>query len=159
MEIPWGNIVTAIATVIAVVIANKLTLKRTSSEKIWDFRRQAYGEILSALSQVENVLDLAREWMQEGLMRYFDEQISQTHNERISENMVAARKRFSDDYLVLSREFILRYEAMQKELDANDADSNLTPDESHMAFDATIRKHRTRLLEVARSEVLGAKAK
>ena len=43
MELPVGNIVTAVATVISVVIANRLSSRQSGKARLWDFRRQAYG--------------------------------------------------------------------------------------------------------------------
>lgn len=156
-ELPWGSIVTGGATVVAVVIANRLSFRRTSSEKIWDLRRQAYGEILSALAKVENVLDIAGEYIHESEVRYFEEGVSKLHDSRISESMDIARKRFDDEYLVLSPRFISCFDKMQKELSALGNDPDQTPDESHAEFDAVIRKHRPLLLTLARSEILDAK--
>ena len=55
MDFPTGNVITAIATVIAVVVANRLSSKQSVDTKLWDLRRQAYGVILAELASVERI--------------------------------------------------------------------------------------------------------
>jgi hypothetical protein len=40
VDFPTGNVITAIATVIAVVVANRLSSKQSVDTKLWDLRRQ-----------------------------------------------------------------------------------------------------------------------
>jgi hypothetical protein len=55
MDIPIGNIITGIITVLAVVLANKLSSSQSGRAKLWDLRRQTYGVILSELGSVERL--------------------------------------------------------------------------------------------------------
>jgi hypothetical protein len=66
MEIPLGNVVTGIATVIAVVIANRLTYSRSTKERLWDLRRQAYGVILAELGAADRIIHGANKYIASG---------------------------------------------------------------------------------------------
>ena len=150
VEIPFGNIITGVATVVAVVIANRLSYGRTNKEKVWDLRRQAYGLILSELGAIEQICDTADEYISEDEDRYFDG-LDQKHNKEIAEHMGAIRKRVADDYLILSDAFIALYDELLKEMSGdpyNDISS-----EAHDTFCAAIRKHRPLLGALARSEM------
>jgi hypothetical protein len=107
MELPVGNIVTGIATVISVAIANRLSSNQSGQAKLWDFRRQAYSVILSELASVERVCTVADEYMAENMHHYFESDARSKHNE----HMTALRQRFSDDCLILSDPFIGLFEA------------------------------------------------
>jgi hypothetical protein len=149
-EIPYGNIITGVATVVAVVIANKLSYGRTNKEKVWDLRRQAYGFITSELRAVERICDIADEYISEvGAMNYFDGP-DRKHTAQIHDHMNSIRNRFSDDYLTLSDGFIALYEELTKEM-TGDPNNNLPPDD-HDIFCAAIRKYRPLLTSLARSE-------
>jgi hypothetical protein len=151
-EIPYGNIITGIATVVAVVIANRLSYGRTNREKLWDLRRQSYGFILSELGSIEQICDIADEYISEGgEQRYFEGQ-DQLHNEKIHMHMNAMRKRFADDYLILSDTFIALYEKLSKEMSSDPYNS--TPSDDHDIFSAAIRKYRPLLTTLARSEMM-----
>jgi len=151
MEIPIGSLVTAAATVVCVVIANMLTFKRSSREKIWDLRRQAYGAILSALATVERICDSADEYIQEDEERYFHGDDYRRHNSQIAEQMSIARRRFADDYLVFSDEFVALFEKFTRAL--SDGDLFATPPEEHDHFVEVLRECRLLLLSKARSEI------
>jgi hypothetical protein len=86
VEIPWGSVVTAIATMVAVVIANWLSFGHSNKEKLWDLRRQAYGLILSEFAEIEQICDSANEYIQEDAYRYF-ETVSQIDNEKVAKHM------------------------------------------------------------------------
>jgi hypothetical protein len=88
VEVPFGNAVTAVATVVSVVIANRLSSRQSGQAKLWDFRRLAYGVILSELASVERLCD-ADEW--------FHSDSRDALNAQISEHMKIVRQRFSDD--------------------------------------------------------------
>jgi hypothetical protein len=149
MELPIGNIVTAIGTVISVVIANKLSFSQSGQAKLLDSRRQAYGVILSELASVERVCATADEHMAEDEYRYFESDAREAHNKQIGEHMKAARQRFSDDYLILSDQFIERFETFAADL-AGPPDEGYP--EGDERFSKAIRKHRPLLLAQARSE-------
>jgi len=151
MEIPIGSLVTAAATVVCVVIANILTLKRSSREKTWDLRRQAYGAILSALATVKRICHSAEEYIQEDEMRYFDSDHFPRHNSEIAEQLSIARRRFSDDYLVFSDEFVALFEKFTRALSGGDLFASPPEEQDH--FVAVLREYRPLLLSKARSEI------
>ena len=151
MEFPVGNIVTAIATVLAVVIANRLTFTRSSREKIWDLRRQAYGVIVSEIAAIERINSYADAMMAEDHFGYFDSKQRTVHEERIGEHWKAAADRFSSDYLVLSDEFIALFEKLDAE--TNDDDPNESWPEEKERLSEAIKKARPLLTAQARSEI------
>jgi hypothetical protein len=61
MDIPYGNIVTAVittaTTLAAVVVTNWLSYWRSNRERLWELRREIYGMILSELAAVEHICD------------------------------------------------------------------------------------------------------
>jgi|HubBroStandDraft_6_1064221.scaffolds.fasta_scaffold666551_2 hypothetical protein len=150
MEVPWGNIVTAIAAVVAVVIANRLSYGRSNKEKLWDLRRQAYGLILSELSEVEQICDSADEYIQQDEDRYF-ESVDQKDNFAIAKHMEAINRRIADDYLILSDAFISMYGELKKEMSGDPY--NDTPPEEHEKFSTAVRKYRPLLIALARGEM------
>ena len=60
MEFPLGNFVTSVATVISVVIANRLSSNQSGQAKLWDFKRLSYGVFLSELASAERDLRRCR---------------------------------------------------------------------------------------------------
>jgi hypothetical protein len=146
-----GNIITAIATVISVVIANKLSSSQSGQAKLWDLRRQTYGIILSELASIERLCDLVDSYMEENIHAYHASDIRTTHDKRLSNHMGTVRQRFSDDYLTVSDKFLSLFEAFISELD------EISPDvafpEDYELFAATIRKHRPLLLTQGRREM------
>lgn len=151
MEWPIGNIVTAIATVISVVIANRLSSSQSGQAKLWDFRRQAYGVILSELASVERLCSVADEYIAEDASRYYQSDTRDRHDQKISEHMKTLRQRFSDDYLILSDAFIALFEAFTAELAAGLPDDVFPED--HRLFSEAVRKYRPLLLTQARKEM------
>jgi hypothetical protein len=145
-------IVTVIGTIAGVVIANRLTYSRSSKEKLWDLRRPAYGQILSELGEVESICDDADEYINErDFQEYHASKAYNRHNQEIAEHMTLVRKRFSDDYLILSEDFIAIYSELTNEMRSDPCNSS--PDEEHDSFAAAIRKHRPRLITLARREM------
>ncbi|MFH1345223.1 MAG: hypothetical protein ABIL01_29065 [Pseudomonadota bacterium] len=133
----------------AVVIANWLSYGRTNKEKVWDLRRQAYGLIISELRAVEQICDVVDEYISEvGAMHYFDGP-DRKHLAQIHDHMSSIRKRFADDYLILSDGFVTLYEELIKEMTG---DPNNNPPDDHDIFSAAIRKYRPLLTSLARSE-------
>ncbi len=151
MELPVGNIVTGIVTVISVVIANWLSSNQSGQAKLWDFRRQAYGVILSELASVERVCTVADEYMAENVHGYFGSDAQNKHNEQIAGHMGILRQRFSDDYLILSDPFVELFEAFTADLGSGAPDEGY-PDEDER-FSKAVRKHRPLLLAQARKEM------
>ena len=152
MDISVGSIITSAATIVGVVISNRLSARQTNSAKMWDLRREAYGVILSSLGSVSRVLEIAQDYIDENSYRYFESDILEKHDERISGLMSKASDRFTNDYLVLSSDFISSYEAMQSDL--GQAQYAGFPDD-HSMFAEAIWKHRPLLLAQARKEIMG----
>jgi hypothetical protein len=152
MEFPAGNIITGLATVVAVVIANRLTYSRSSKEKIWDLRREAYGVILSELGAVERICDNADEHINErGYEEYWNSKSRGRDDAEISKHMGIVAGRFSNDYLILSSEFINAYNELTDDM-RSDPHNSLPPDE-HDTFSNAIRKHHPLLMALARDEM------
>lgn len=146
-----GSIITAVATVIAVVVANKLSFARSNREKIWELRRQAYGAILAQLAAITRICEHADQYIQEDLMHYFHSERYTDDCTRTAEGMTAIRNRFSDDYLIISDPFIARMEDFLADLEGDDP--NATPPEEYRHFATTVSKHRPLLLRQARKEM------
>jgi hypothetical protein len=150
MEIPWGSVITAIATMVAVVIANWLSSGHSNKEKLWDLRRQAYGLILSELAEIERICDSADEYIQEDKYRYF-ETVSQSDNEKVAKHMGAISQRIADDYLILSDAFIALYSKLK--VDMTGDPYNDGPPEKHEKFASALRRYRPLLVALAREEM------
>ena len=151
LDLPLGNVVTAIATVISVVVANRLSFSQSGKAKLWDLRRQAFGAILSELASVERLCDVADSYIRENAYGYFHSETRTEHDTRIVEHIKTARQRFSDDYLIVSDAFIGLFEAFTTELEAGPPDDIFPLDHEHFA--ALVRKHRPLLLAQGRSEM------
>ena len=151
VDLPIGNIVTAIATVISVVIANRLSSSQTGKAKLWDLRRQTYGVIASELSSVERICEAANYSISENSHDYHASETMGLHNRKINEHMNTARQRFSDDYLIVSDSFINAFSNLERDLDAISPEE-FFPDDHNM-FYAAIRKHRPIILAQGRKEM------
>jgi hypothetical protein len=120
MEIPWGNLITEIATVVAVVIANRLAFTRSAKEKLLDLKRPAYGSILFELGEAEGICDDADEYIDHrGFHEYFADKAYQRHNAEIRSHMDSVRNRVSADYLILSNNFIETYRELMHDIQPN----------------------------------------
>lgn len=152
MEIPIGNLITGIATVAAVVIANRLTFHRSNKEKLWDLRRQACGAILAELAAVERICDSADAYIAErDYISYWETDARKNHEEETHRRMAIVNSRFADDYLIFSDEFLMLYEQFQSAMRVDEYNSS--PDEEYAAFAQAVRGFRPRLVELARREV------
>jgi hypothetical protein len=152
MELPLGNIVTAVATVLAVMVANHLSYRKSNRERLWDLRRAAYGLMLSELAAVERICDGIDEAVAERSFEAYWETKGRTRDDaEITERMGKVHQRYSDDYLIISDEFI---KVFDKFLGNGRADPYVSsPPEEHEAFSAAIRKYRPRLMGIARNEM------
>jgi hypothetical protein len=106
MDIPYGNIVTAVittaTTLAAVVVTNWLSYWRSNRERLWELRREIYGMILSELAAVEHICDGIDEAVAErGYEEYWNTKSRQRDDVNISERMGTIRKNVSDNYLSL----------------------------------------------------------
>ena len=146
-----GGAIGGITGLGGVFLGNWLSSKRSDREKIVSLRRESYGRILSDLWEIERLCDAAAESISErGELEYFHSKQSSDVDDKIFEFITAIRKRFTDDYLIISDEFRSLYEAMNSE---SASDPNDLPPEAHEHFDKMIRRHRPILLARARSEV------
>lgn len=106
--------------------------------------------ILSELGAVENVFNRADEYIQENEMRYFNSEFYSAHNKEIGEHCGVLNDRFSNDYLILSDEFIKLFEDY---LNDGRGDVYCDPPEAHHAFAGSVRRWRPLLLAQARREM------
>lgn len=158
MDIPSGTviitaIITAGATLFAVVLANRLSYDRTYKEKLWDLKRPAYGLILSELAAIEQICNSADAYIQEDEDRYF-ESVAEKHNEKIAKHFEAISKRIADDYLIMSEDFIALHDELMKEMTGDPYNDDDDASEAHKTFTAAIRKYRPLLLALARAEMI-----
>jgi hypothetical protein len=145
-----GQMVAALAALGGIILGSYLSSRQSSTQALWNLRREAYGAILSKLGAVERVCDSAAEYIDEDEMRYFHCEAYASHNEKISDLMKSVRDRFSDDHLILTEEFIKTFEAF---MSAIEPDPNAIPPEEHEQFVEAVKKYRPRLLTIARREV------
>ncbi len=151
MDFPAGNLITAVTAIVAVVVGNKLAYSRSSEEKVWDLRRQAYGVILAELAAVERICDYADELIAQDELRYFHGDHHGVHQSQVAEHIATVRQRFSEDYLIISETFITLVERFFDELGGGSP--NEAPPEEHERISATVRESRLRLMAQARSEI------
>jgi hypothetical protein len=152
MDFPIGNILTAAATVVAVVIANRLTFSRTNKERLWDLRRQAYGVIVTEFAAMERVyVEIDGFIGMHGEEAYFRDEQMFDDGKVLAAHMSEANSRFADDYLVLSDQFIQIYEQMLDEI--HNTDPNVAGMEGRKAVSVAVRAARPKLLAQARSEM------
>jgi hypothetical protein len=115
-------------------------------------RRETYGLILSELAAVEHICDGIDEAVEErSYAEYWNTESRERDDADIAERMRKVHNRFSDDYPVLSDEFIKIVDEFTSELRGDPYNS--TPPEDHELFSGAIRKHRPRLLATAREEI------
>lgn len=149
-----ATLAAAATTLLAVWLGSWLSSGSSRRDKLADLRRAAYGPILAALEAVESRLDWAQESIDQDASRYWqgageDAKLREADEKVFADRMLEARAKFSSDYLVLSDEFIERYSRMLREF--GDPREHLPPDE-HERFDASIRRARPDLVEIARRE-------
>jgi hypothetical protein len=156
-DFPFTSLVMVIGTLFLVVIGawltNRLSYHRQNKERFWEYRRLAYDEILSQLTNVEHVLDGIDDKISHLAERaHFAVVFSGEHdNKRIREFVVADRRRVSEDYLILLSEFVCLVEKLLIDLDRYAPDLD-TP-EQHEHFAKAARAVRLRLLQQARCEL------
>ncbi len=151
VDLPIGNVITGVVTVISVVLANRLSSSQTGKAKLWDLRRLTYGVIASELSSVKRICDTADSFIEEDAYRYYKSDYRSSHDNRTHQHMVIIRQRFSDDYMTISDEFIKLFESFIAELDAIPPE-DIFP-ENHEMFCAAVRKHRPLILAQGRREI------
>jgi len=123
------------------------------TQKLLDLRRPAYGLILAQLAKVEARLNWISELISEAGDGYFqDPQAHMSHDRYIGDEMQIAQQRFVDDYLILSDQFVSRFEKMQADISSAEYE---IPPIAHDIFETAVRSARPDLLAIARREVAG----
>jgi hypothetical protein len=158
LDIPLGTIgsaiitalITAGATVLAVILANRLGYARSYKEKLWDLQLPAYGRVLSELTAIEQICDSADEYIDQDEDRYF-ESVEQKDNAKIADHFKIIDQRMADDYLIFSDNFIALFDEMKKEMAGDPYDYD--PPADHKKFAAAIRQYRPRLIALAKGEI------
>ncbi|WP_298222660.1 hypothetical protein [Acidocella sp.] len=153
MQFPIGNVITSVATVIAVVISNKLSSSQSGQAKLWELRRQAYGVILSELATVERICRSIDSYIEESATRYYESDERNSMDSRRSLHMGVMFQRFSDDYLIISQKFVELFEDFTAELYADPGEIFPISEDSEENFSATVRKHKPLLLAQGRTEI------
>ena len=146
-----SNVLTAAATIFAVWVGNHLTYRRTTKERFWDLRRQAYGVILTELAAVDRISDSANKYIDSGVDNYWESDYFPRDVDEIGKHMRVACDRFSDDYLIFSDDFVSIFEGLLTELD--DHDPNVAGYNEHLRYRRVVTKHRPLLLRQARNEI------
>lgn len=148
------QIITALTAIISVLIGNYasswLAYRRTTREKLWDTRREAYGYILSRLSSVKSTCATMDEYMREDTARFWVGDTHVKYDEMISEKMREVWQRLSDDYLILSDEFV---DCLENGFKTRDGDERRDPYLGHEAFAKNLRNVYPRLLAIAKGEI------
>lgn len=151
MDIPYGNIITVVitaaTTLAAVVVTNWLSYRRSNRERLWELRREIYGTILSELAAVEHICNGIDEAVAERSYEEYWNTKARVHDDNnIFERMGTIRKKATDNYLVLTDEFIIAYDNFNNDMKPDDPHGDLPPEE-YERFSAAIRKHRPKLLQ------------
>jgi hypothetical protein len=116
-----GNIITGIMTLVGVFIGSRLSYGRSIKEKLWDVRREAYGGMLSELAEVDRITKGADVWMATmGAGEYLNSDSSQQDRKKIRNHMSVVWRKYSDDHLVMSDEFIRIFESFISKFDEGD---------------------------------------
>lgn len=146
------SIVTVVGTIAGVIIANTLTSSQSYKKKIWDLRRVAYGVILSELAAAERIYDSADEYLAENnFHQYFERKLYERDRQDVNKHLHLVYQRTSDDYLILSSEFIALYNRLTEA--AQGDPYNDGPPETYEAASKAIRKYRPLLANLARNEI------
>jgi hypothetical protein len=146
------SVSTLAAALFSVFLTSRLTYRRSYSEKVWENRRLAYSYIMSRLSSVKSLCSAMDDAISEDPIRFWEGDQNNWYDERMHKRMHKIRKRFSDDYLMLSDEFIALMESL---LSSIAVDRYEVPPEAHDIFCAGLREWEPKLLAQARSEVKG----
>jgi hypothetical protein len=149
------NIVTALIALISVtagaMLANALTARRSSDEKIWELRRTAYGIVLAKFVSVDRVLDNADQIISQDKKAGVVSPAAAKYYELLGRYSAEVRGLYADNYLVLSEEFIDLLEEFLRTLDNTDPALNVS--EEYEIFAAAVRAARPKLLQQAKSEL------
>ena len=145
------GIMTLVMTLVGVFVGSRLSYGRSIKEKFWDVRRKAYSAILSELAEVDRITKGADKWMATmGPGEYFKGSIGEDTS-KIREHMKVVWRKYSDDHLIMSDEFVRIFESFISEHD--EGDPNDATNARHLRQRKTITKHRALLLAQARKEL------
>jgi hypothetical protein len=134
----------------SLVSFSQVTYSRSTKEKFWEVRRQAYGAILAELAEIDRVTKGADEWMATMGQGEYLEAIDRDKIQ-IGEHLKVVWRRYSDDHLIMSDEFVRVFDDFISEHDKgdpNDATHSL-----HLYRRKIITKYRALLLAQARKEM------
>jgi hypothetical protein len=152
MEALFGSFITGVVTVVGVWLTNRLSYGRSTKEKLWDVRREAYGAILSELADIDRITKGADEWMDTmGQGEYLGSGAIDEDKVKINGHLKVIWKRYSDDHLIMSAAFISLFENFISEYDRGDP--NDATHSKHLRRRKIITKNRALLLAQARREM------
>ena len=154
MNVWYGVFIAPLATVVAVIVGNLLSSRQSGKSKIWDLQREAYGAILSGLGSIDRFLEACDIESLQETSNYHSGLVYQKYGEPISEYMTAVQQRFSDDYLILSPDFVCLFDSLLRAIAQGDYQDSGT---HHEIFAKAVREYRPLLLKVARDEIVGSR--
>jgi hypothetical protein len=115
-------------------------------------RQKAYRAILSELAEIDRITKGADEWMATmGPGEYLNTGSIAEDKEKIGKHMKIVWRKYSDDHLIMSDEFVRIFESFISEFDAGDP--NDATNARHLHRRKIITKHRALLLAQARKEL------
>src|SRR5260370_6946474 len=108
--------------------------------------------MLAELASIEHICDGIDDAVNERSYEEYWETKSRVRDDaEIAERMGRIQKRFSDDYLILTDEFIKIFDELTGEMRGDPY--NTSPPDEHEIFSPPIRKHRPRLMAIPRDEL------
>ena len=145
------SIIAPTMTLVGVIVGSRLSYGRSIKEKFWDVRREAYSAILSELAEVDRITKGADVWMATmGPSEYYNGSIGKDIS-KIREHMHVVWRKYSDDHLIMSDEFVRIFESFISEFD--EGDPNDATNARHLRGRKIITKYRALLLAQARKEL------
>ncbi|SFI43536.1 hypothetical protein SAMN05216304_102740 [Bosea sp. OK403] len=143
---PWGNLITAISTLFAVILTATITSRRGFRAKLWDLKREAYGEILHNLREgIAHLQEVAAS------QRAGNNDAAIAANRRVEEAANAARICVVRGSVFLPEHFLAAYDEYTAELLKAATSEN---EDRVQAEIAVIQSHRIKLQQLARSEIM-----
>lgn len=153
----WTPIVAATAALSGVYLQSYLSRKQTFRSRLWDLQREAYGEILSGMTEAEHhcsdmlfvceTLHLADLNPMTGTTPELSKVL-----ERYTEAVGAVRRRLARERLILPAGFIEIYEEFAEASRKLDIDTAVTPFRVRQ-MKSLIRSSRVKLEDAARLDL------
>ena len=147
-----GSIITGIVTVVGVFLTNRLSYGRSTKEKFWDERRKAYSAILSELAEIDRITKGFDEWLATMGPEIAYESIDEG-KVSVGKHLKVVWRKYSEDHLIMSDEFVRVFERFISEHDAGDP--NDATNALHLERRKIITKYRALLLTQARKDLSG----